>query len=73
MKKTKMATVREFSRCGPCIPLGRFIKRTPKRVFYLDDYGNVTCKTSRGHLVHTEPCPSCQDHPQTQYPNEYDD
>lgn len=67
-----MTTVREFSMVGPCIRLGEFVKRTPQRIFYRDRDGAVTCKTSRAGLVHTEPCPSCRDHPQTQYPDGYD-
>ena len=69
--------VRNFSAIGPCIPLGKFIKRTAKTVTFKCRYGG-TIRRVGGYrlkvgLIHTEPCVSCQDHERTQYPNGYMD
>lgn len=73
--------VREFSAAGPCLTLGQFIRRTAKTIVYREWLGGEhygkECrvggwKVHRGHF-HTESCPSCKDHKQTQYPNGYMD
>jgi hypothetical protein len=70
-------TVREFSACGPCIPLGNLVSRSPNRVKFIDRYsGRVTSRFGfrvESGLIHTEPCVSCRDHARTQYPDGYMD
>lgn len=83
-KKPEAAPVeflREFNSAGPCITLGQVIGRTPKSVKFLAtvwEGGKMVKRPKRrgGHrlalgLLHTEPCPSCMDHPRTQYPDGY--
>lgn len=77
---TKTTTVREFSRCGPCIVLGKLLKETARFYCYQEDRNNTGAvrkiakrlpdKYSPAHIV---PCPSCQDHERTQFPNGYMD
>ena len=64
--------VREFSSCGPCLPLGEVVRITPKGVTYRDYHGKIQRRHGRAWQagrLHVEPCQSCMDHPQTQYPN----
>ena len=82
-----MATVREFSAAGPCLKLGEFVRRTAKTIVYRewlggDNYGEehrvggwkVKESDSRGRAyIHIEPCRSCRDHSETQYPQGYMD
>lgn len=71
-----MTTVREFSRCGPCIELGELVERTAKTISYrIKDYGIARRggRAVKSGLVHIEPCRSCRDHPETSYPNGYMD
>lgn len=72
-----MATVRQFSRCGPCITLGEFIKMTPSGFFvFRDRYQDGKVSRIKGRFngdVHKEPCHSCRDHERSQYPNGYED
>ncbi len=81
-----MTTVREFSPAGPCLTLGKFVRRTPKTIVYRewlggDSFGKerraggwkVEEKDGRRGYIHTEPCPSCRDHERTSYPNGYMD
>lgn len=71
-------TVREFSPVGPCIVQGTLLRETAK--FYVfDDRFNPgrerrLSKRTDDHYspAHIEPCPSCQDHARTQYPNGYE-
>ena len=84
---TMTKTVREFSPIGPCLTLGEFVKRTPKFIFYIERHTGydgppeirrvggwkVNRDNSRGGYIHTEPCHSCRDHAETQYPNGYMD
>lgn len=77
-----MKTVRAFSIAGPCLTLGRYVGETPQ--FYVydewrggDNYGGRkrVKKRTEAHYsaAHVEPCSSCEDHPNTQYPNGYMD
>lgn len=71
-------TVRQFSVCGPCIPLGTLIKQTTHFYCYADERGSRAGKVRKrtpDHYSpnHIEPCPSCRDHTRTQYPNGYMD
>ena len=79
-------TVREFSPAGPCLTLGQFVRRTAKTIVYRewlggDSYGQerrvggwkVNRDNGRRGYIHTEPCHSCRDHTETQYPNGYMD
>lgn len=72
-----MKTVREFSRCGPCITLGQLIKETAH--FYVYDAGYEGAKRIRKETshhysgAHIEPCRSCRDHGETHYPEGYMD
>lgn len=66
--------VRRFSMAGPCITLGAYVKRTDKFLVYVDKYDGKTKRVAHTHdLAHVEPCQSCRDHAQTQYPNGYMD
>ncbi len=75
-------TVREFSPAGPCLTLGKFVRRTAKTIVYRewlggDNYGAERrvggWKVLDGDYIHLEPRPSCRDHERTQYPNGYMD
>jgi hypothetical protein len=70
MKQLKPGTkVRFFSMAGPCLPAT--VIRYNRTSYTLDFYGN---KVRKDHtLVHDAPCPSCQDHEKTQYPDGYMD
>jgi hypothetical protein len=72
-RKTKI--VREFSAYGPCLTLGKLVGRTKKFYAYDEWKGGKRYEGRRRVLqrsTHIEPCPSCRDHPKTQYPNGYD-
>jgi hypothetical protein len=75
-------TVRAFSACGPCLKLGRLTKTTAQFYIFDEWRGGDRYEGSKrvrirtpGHYspAHVEPCRSCQDHAQTQYPNSYMD
>jgi len=66
-------TVRKFSMAGPCINLGTYIKRTDKFLVYRDRFGHEKRISHAHDLAHTEPCVSCRDHGNTQFPNGYMD
>jgi len=72
-----MALVREFSRCGPCLTLGALLYETPAFYCYAHHDGGVKKIRKRTEAryspAHIEPCPSCRDHPKTQYPDGYMD
>lgn len=78
-----MKIVREFSAAGPCITLGRLVSETPKFYRYAEWHGSdnfgpemrlVAKRTPKRYsAAHIEPCPSCRDHPRTQYPDGYMD
>lgn len=72
-----MTLVREFSRCGPCIRLGELTKRTVATIYYRNtvtgEPGRRGGRAVARGLVHTEPCRSCRDHPETMYPDGYMD
>lgn len=65
-------TVREFSSAGPCLTLGTLVKQTATTITFQESDGS---QNKRGGyrlkcgLIHIEACPSCRDHPKTQYPN----
>jgi hypothetical protein len=63
-----MKTVRELSVAGPCITLGLFLRETNRRISYRDRHGTPKFISTRW-AIHTEPCPSCPDHPKTKYPD----
>ena len=65
-----MKTARECSVAGPCAMLGFVLRETDRRISYRDRHGKLKF-VSRRWEVHTEPCPSCPDHPKTKYPDEY--
>ena len=79
--------VREFSAAGPCLTLGKFVRRTAKTIVYREwlggnNYGQerrvggwkVLQRDGRSRAyIHTEPCHRCRDHSRTQYPNGYMD
>jgi hypothetical protein len=74
--------VREFSAVGPCLTLGKLVRETPRFwVFnewrggdhYADKEKRISKRTPEHYSgSHVEPCPSCRDHPRTQYPNGYE-
>ena len=72
-----MQTVREFSPAGPCLMLGELVRKTAKTLTYIGRADNVTQRRGgrkvETNYIHTEPCISCRDHPQTQYPEGYMD
>jgi hypothetical protein len=59
-------TIRELSVAGPCITLGLVLRETDRRISYRDRHGTPKF-ISRRWAIHTEPCPSCPDHPRTKY------
>jgi hypothetical protein len=68
-------TVREFSSIGPCITLGTLTRSTAKMVYFTTREGRE--ERRGGHrlecgLIHVEPCRSCRDHAESQYPNGYE-
>ena len=72
--------VRQFSAAGPCLTLGRLYRQTDSYLYFQPV--NTPCANPRRVLKclpahwsphHTEPCPSCRDHPRTQYPGGYHD
>ena len=63
-----METVRELSVAGPCTTLGLVLRETDRSISYRDRHGTLKF-ISRRWAVHTEPCPSCSDHPKTTYPD----
>jgi len=74
--------VREFSCAGPCLTLGRLTHETAQFYCYEEWRGGdryegkkkIRKRTpERYSPAHIEPCPSCRDHANTQYPNGYDD
>ena len=71
----KPATVREFSAIGPCLTLGELMHRTASTVVFRLADGGINRRGGyrvKSGLVHTAPCRYCRDHPQTQYPNGYE-
>jgi hypothetical protein len=73
-------TVRQFSACGPCIPQGKLVRETAKFYVVRDsergdgrEFKLMKRTAERYSPNHVEPCPSCQDHAKTQYPNGYMD
>jgi hypothetical protein len=71
-----MNIVRTFSRAGPCITEGKLIKTTAKFYVFEEWRGGETYSGRKKIFcskAHIEPCPSCADHPKTQYPNGYMD
>jgi hypothetical protein len=72
-----MTIVREFSAAGPCLTLGELIKETACFYVFSDrngKSGRIAKRTeARYSPAHVEPCRSCRDHPETQYPNGYMD
>lgn len=69
--------VRRFSACGPCLTEGEWVRSTPRFHVFREwrGGGDFTGRERRlaCEAVHLEPCPSCRDHGQTQYPNGYMD
>lgn len=70
----KRPRVRVFSRCGPCLRQYRHVRtnRTTVTVAFRNGSGYSLERAYKGS-VHEEPCPSCEDHPRTQYPDGYMD
>lgn len=70
----KLPHVRVFSRCGPCLTYYRRVRtnRTTITLAYRNGSGVSLDRAYKGS-VHEEPCPSCTDHPRTQYPEGYMD
>jgi hypothetical protein len=48
--------------------IGLVLRETDGRISYRDRYGTPKF-ISRRWAIHTEPCPSCPDHPNTKYPD----
>jgi hypothetical protein len=80
-REDTMTTVRQFNRAGPCIVLGQLTSVTPQ-FFCFDEWqggDHYVSKRVRRELPgrwspnHVIPCRSCRDHPQTQYPDGYND
>lgn len=72
--------VRVISMAGPCFTRRYLIRRNPGSVT-IGHWSTNHPDPTVGHLiteresyswVHTEPCHSCTDHPETNYPNGYD-
>lgn len=67
-----MTTVRKFSPAGPCLTQGELVRETTKFLVIRDRYTGKVRRMAKDR-VHTEPCHSCTDHPQTSYPYGYMD
>jgi len=70
----KLPPVRVWSPVGPCLTFYRLWKENKKTytlVFWNGD--RPAYERVPKFKVHTEPCTSCTDHPQTMYPNGYMD
>ena len=75
--------VREFSRAGPCLTLGRLVRETNRFWVYQPWRGgnqyDLECRRvakpsdRRYSPVHIVACRSCRDHAETSYPNGYMD
>ena len=72
-------TLREFNMAGPCIYLGDIVSNTSKAWKIIErSWPNETVKklkrskAAKCGLIHDEPCRSCIDHPESQYPNGYE-
>ncbi len=87
-QRRRLPLLRRFSPAGPCLTLGRLVRETAKFYVYLAGRNGTSgpaaemiehriIKDSREPYrysgAHVEPCLSCTDHPQTQYPNGYMD
>jgi len=74
---SKTPIVRAFSAAGPCLTLGELIRETAQFYWYRDHDGRALRirkpLPGRDAPAHIEPCRSCRDHPQTQYPHGYMD
>jgi hypothetical protein len=72
-----MQIVRETSRCGPCIPLGQFVRATDKFIVLREWMGGNSYAEAETRIskwkAHTEPCRCCRDHADSLYPNGYMD
>jgi hypothetical protein len=68
-----MTTVRKFSPAGPCIPQGELTAETTKFYVFRDRFNPARERKLSKGTAHIEPCKSCRDHPQTYYPNGYQD
>src|ERR1700737_3279918 len=66
-------TVRELRVAGPCITLGLVLRETAGRISYRDRHGTPKFISKRWAAAHTEPCPSCPDHPKAKHPDDYRD
>lgn len=76
-------TVREFSTIGPCLRLGELVRKTARFYVYRrwggadrhdDKESRISIRTEAHYSpAHVVPCPSCRDHPKTQYPDGYMD
>jgi len=68
--------VRTFSAYGPCLTEGELIKTTEKFYVFLNRKAGNRFEGERRisrTKAHIEPCSSCRDHAQTQYPHGYMD
>ena len=68
-----MKTVRELRVAGPCITLGLVLRETAGCISYRGRHGTPKFISKRWAAAHTEPCPSCPDHPKAKYPDDYRD
>ena len=69
MAMTKM--VRERSAAdGPCTILGPLLREADWYISYRDRRDGTRKFISKRWPVHTDPCPSCPDHPKSKYPDE---
>jgi len=50
------------------VTLGVVLRETASRITYRDRHGEQKFISKRW-AVHTEPCPSCPDHPKAKYPD----
>ena len=70
--------LRTFNAAGPCIPEGRIVRETEKFYIVQSRYPGdgqrrfSKARSGRSSAPHIEPCKCCTDHPETYYPNGYD-
>lgn len=71
---TPTTLVRAFSTVGPCIVQGTLVRETSKFYCVADRFesGRVRKIAKTRWDIHTALCVSCREHPQSQYPNGYE-
>jgi len=72
--KSGIKCVRESTDCGPCISLGMLVRETARFFVYYEwlggkRYSGRERRISKTGRAHVDPCPACEDHPESLYRN----